>query len=177
VCLLHARRPARMPRKTRTVPYTREGGVVRCLGAGMRRLGWQRYIGWQRRLPQVYRMRHAGVQDTERARWGARGARAARGAREAHSEGPEVWAWRAWIEDARRIPPLTQPNQEAGRQREWAAPRLAWLGSLSRRLLGLPPCSTHVKNGQSKRTVRYQWLLQKSLPARNGRYYKRKMLQ
>ena len=93
----------RMPRKTRTVPCTREGGVVRCLGAGMRRLGWQRYIGWQRRLPQVYRMWHAGVQDAERSRWGARGAlgawgaRGARGARGAHhSEGPEVWAWRAW---------------------------------------------------------------------------------
>jgi len=56
-------------------------------------------LGWQHRLPQVYRMRHEGVQDAERSRWGARGARAARGARGArgaHREGPEVWAWRAW---------------------------------------------------------------------------------
>ena len=83
-------------------------------------------LGWQRRLPQVYRMRHAGVQDTERARWGARGERGKR------TEGPEVWAWRAWIEDAQRIPALTQPG--GGAEREWAEPRPAWLGALQNKV-------------------------------------------
>ena len=84
----------RMPRKTRTVPCTREGGVVRCLGAGMRRLGWQRY--------RLAAPPPAGVQDAARGctefriRRGLGGERAERGqrreraAREAYSEGPEV---------------------------------------------------------------------------------------
>ena len=89
--------------------------------------GWQRYRLAAPPPAQVYMMRHAGVQDAERARWGARGARAARGARGAHSEGPEVWAWRAWIEDARRIPPLTQPGGGAAEGVGCTSACLAWL--------------------------------------------------
>ena len=67
---------ARVPRKTRedSAIYERWWSVV---GAVI----WRgddvevrmAALGWQHRLPQVYRMRHAGVQDAERSRWGARG--------------------------------------------------------------------------------------------------------
>ena len=88
-------------------------------------------LGWQHRLPQVYMMRHEGVQDAERSKWRARAERRerghARGARGAHSEGPEVRAWRAWIEDARRIPTLTQPGGGAAEGVGCTSVCLAWL--------------------------------------------------
>jgi hypothetical protein len=38
-----------------------------------------------------------------------------------------VWAWRAWIEDARRIPPLTQPGGGAAEGVGCTSACLAWL--------------------------------------------------
>jgi hypothetical protein len=58
------------------------------------------------------RASHAGLQAAERARWGARGARGARGGRTGRAQ---RWAWRAWIEGARRVPPLTQQLGGGGR--------------------------------------------------------------
>jgi hypothetical protein len=121
-----------VPRKTRedSAIYEKEGGVwcgAWARGCGVRMAA----LGWQHRLPQVYMMRHEGVQDAERSKRRARAERRerghARGARGAHSEGPEVWAWRAWIEDARRIPPLTQPGGGAAEGVGCTSACLAWL--------------------------------------------------
>ena len=63
----HARRErVCRERRERTVPYTRDGGVVGAvIGRGDDVEVRMAALGWQRRLPQVYRMRHAGVQSSE----------------------------------------------------------------------------------------------------------------